>query len=86
MKKVLYYENRKSGPVLFDASTPELEMMAFYNLFIVLDEQWEVYFNLNENQQKLYDKAKMGSYYDAQKLLKLRCNNEYEHWSIIAVK
>lgn len=47
MQKVLVYENRKTdGPLIWDASSPELERDAFLGLFNYLDETWEVYSDL----------------------------------------
>jgi hypothetical protein len=47
MKRVLIYENRKSSKIIYDISAPELENRAFLSLFKVLDEDWQVYSNLD---------------------------------------
>ncbi len=51
MKEILMYENRKSGTYIWDISTPELKDQAFLKLFRVLDEEWNVYFELKELKQ-----------------------------------
>lgn len=48
MKQVLIYSNRKMSPVVWDASTPELEKQAFLFLFKYLDEEWQCYGDLEE--------------------------------------
>lgn len=46
------YENRKTdGPLIWDASSPELERGAFLGLFSCLDEEWGVYSDLADLQE-----------------------------------
>jgi len=47
VKQVLIYENRKTTPLVWDVSTPELKDKAFLSLFKVLDKDWEVYGDLD---------------------------------------
>lgn len=52
MQKVLVYENRKTdGPLIWDASSPELERGAYLGLFNYLDEDWRVYSDLVNLQE-----------------------------------
>jgi len=48
--KVLKYENRKADAVLFDISTPEKEAAAYLRLFKILDEEWQCYVDLEEDE------------------------------------
>lgn len=48
VKRVLVYENRKSDPMFWDASTEALEAGAYLELFQVLDESWHVYDGLDQ--------------------------------------
>jgi len=95
MKKVLIYENRKTDPICWDASTPELENQAFLALFHLLDEEWDVYLDLKEdkqpaligqNQVALYHKAKQGDVLSCRRLLSQRLRYEYEFWQLIPVR
>jgi predicted ABC-class ATPase len=89
MKKILLYENRKSDPVAFDASTPELENTAFLKLFKLLDEDWQVYEcgDMTAIHNQWYHLAKnRGDAEAAKKLLKARRNYEYETWQMVNVE
>ena len=94
--KVLYYDNRKIDPILWDASTPEKEDAAFLALFHVLDEDWECYHDLDERegylnltdwrrQRERREKAKKGDSEAAKALLQARQDNEYESWYLFKV-
>jgi hypothetical protein len=48
--KILVYDNRKSDPEYFDASTPEKELASYLYLFQCLDSMWDVYCDLREYQ------------------------------------
>lgn len=48
MKKLLMYENRKSAPLFWDISTPELQEGAVRALFRHLDNDWRVYSGLDD--------------------------------------
>ena len=48
MRRILIYENRKTDPVFWDATTPELEAGAVLALFKHLDKDWQVYAGLTE--------------------------------------
>ena len=45
---VLIYENRKSGPMVWDISTPGKRERAYLSLFEYLDTEWQVYSDLQE--------------------------------------
>ena len=85
MDRVILYENRKSDPLVLDVSTPEKRTAAFLCLFRVLDEEWQVYSELNKREQTLYDKARGGDGSAAERLLSLRKDNEYEMWQFVTV-
>lgn len=95
MKKVLIYKNRKIDPLVWDASTPELEAEAFLALFDYLDNSWKVYDNLKENPQPdlmrgnqfaLYNAAKAGHIRACRELLSKRMHNDYEFWQLLPVE
>ncbi len=48
MKTVLVYENRKSGPIVFDVSTPELRSKAFLDMFHYMQD-WDCYDDIVDN-------------------------------------
>lgn len=54
VKRILVYSNRKADPIYFDASTEELEAGAFLALFELLDESWQCYVNLKEEEKPYY--------------------------------
>ena len=94
MKKVLVYDNRKMDPVIWDASTPELEDKALLALFKFFDE-WNFYEDLRDNPQPtligtnqygLYQKAKTGDIVACKRLLGQRKGNEYEFWQILPIQ
>lgn len=93
MKMVLIYENRKTDPVVWDASTSELEGKAFLSLFNLLDKEWRVYTDLEENPQSsmfnnqftLYNKSKEGDIRSCRALLNIRKQYEYEYWSFVRI-
>jgi len=102
MKKVLIYQNKKSDAYVWDVSTPELLDKAYWSLFKVLDEDWEVYGELQddvwdrnivntskgdwEHLKILYNKAKTGDLSNIKALLESRKSYEYEEWHITTVK
>ncbi len=47
--KVLMYENRKCDPSFYDASTPAKESAAYLRFFRHLDDDWDVYCELAED-------------------------------------
>lgn len=49
--RVLVYGNRKQDDVIYDVSTPEKEAAAFLLLFKMLDEDWEVYTDLDDVEE-----------------------------------
>ncbi|KKK58457.1 hypothetical protein LCGC14_3044260 [marine sediment metagenome] len=51
MNNIILYENRKSGPIAWDASTPEKRSRAFLELFKFLDEEWKCYHDLHGDVQ-----------------------------------
>lgn len=79
--KILIYENRKSDPTYWDASTPEKEEAALWCLFKLLDEEWECYEDLHGFHLDLYRKAKRGQFAALKQLLHVRKEYEYEHFS-----
>lgn len=76
--KILVYGNRKSDDIYYDASTPEKEDIAYLALFKILDEEWEVYADLEEAHRPYYDAARGGDAKAAKKLMYLRRRYEYE--------
>jgi hypothetical protein len=76
--KILVYGNRKTENIYYDASTPEKEEAAYLALFKILDEEWEVYVELEAAHKTLYDAAKSGDAKAAKKLIYLRRHYEYE--------
>jgi len=86
MNKVLLYENRKEDPVVWDASSPELEEKAFRSLFNKLDEEYNFYAELRKaDVNHLYKKAVKGDFKSIKKILTSRINYEYEYWSLINI-
>lgn len=49
--KILIYGNRKTDPTIYDISTPEKENAAFLLLFKMLDEDWEVYSDIEKAEK-----------------------------------
>ena len=60
--KVLKYENRKSSSTLFDISTPEKEAAGYLRLFKELDEDWQVYSDLEEDESVMCDACTEGQH------------------------
>jgi len=94
MKQVLIYENRKMDPIVWDASTPELEGKALLGLFNLMDS-WNFYEDLRDNPQpnltksnqySLYQKAKEGNVIACKQLLSQRKSYEYEFWQLLPVQ
>ena len=89
--KVLMYSNRKSDPILWDASTKEKLDAAFLALFHYLDDDWDCYYDLKNDinsdiqQHALYDEARFGNAKAAFRLLSLRISYEYESWELVNV-
>lgn len=77
---VLIYGNRKQDDEIYDISTPEKEAAAFLLLFKTLDEDWQVYGELNKREKELYKAAKAGDANAAKRLLTMRKGYEYEEW------
>lgn len=53
VSKILKYENRKSDPEYWDASTPTKEAAALKALFLLLKNDWRVYEDLEADPQPL---------------------------------
>lgn len=49
--KTLIYGNRKSDDQVYDISTPEKELAAYMLIFIELDEDWQVYSDLEDVEE-----------------------------------
>lgn len=47
--KVLIYGNRKQSDMIYDISTPEKEAAAYLDIFNMLDKDWEVYIDLEDD-------------------------------------
>ena len=45
--EILIYENRKIDPMAYDISTPEKEAAAYLAVFKMLDEEWDVYCDID---------------------------------------
>jgi hypothetical protein len=100
--KVLVYGNRKQPDVIYDISTPEKEEAAFWALFKMLDEDWQVYSELETVQPVargvvssrrnhwagLYRRAKAGECAAMKQLMKDRSDrhHEYEEFHFAEVK
>ena len=78
--RILIYGNRKQDDEIYDISTPEKEAAAFLRLFKTLDNEWQVYTELNKKEKELYRAAKNGDSNAARRLLTARKNYEYEEW------
>ena len=87
--KILVYENRKSDPVYFDASTPVKELWAYSTVFNILNE-WDCYEDLIQYtanhpkdyrtiQKQLYEKAKAGDGKAAKELITRRSKSNFEY-------
>lgn len=76
--KILVYGNRKADDTYYDVSTPGKENAAYLALFKILDEEWDVYVELETAHKPLYDAAKSGDAQAAKKLMYLRRRYEYE--------
>lgn len=76
--KVLIYGNRKQDDEMYDISTPEKEAAAYLVVFKTLDEDWQVYIEVEGKQKELYEKAKKGDSESAKKLMNQRKSYEYE--------
>ena len=50
--RVLIYGNRKQDDDIWDISTPELEEAAYRELFKTLDEYWQVYADLGDEENE----------------------------------
>jgi len=51
--RVLKYGNRKANDVVYDISTPEKLLAAYLLMFNLLNEEWEVYIDLYEDEFSL---------------------------------
>lgn len=90
--KVLIYDNRKIDPIVIDASTEEAELAAFMALFKYLNDEWQVYSDLEDigdedarhsrAQAALYKKAIDGCAKSTRALLLARRSYEYEYCSL----
>jgi len=87
MKKILFYENRKSNPIAWDASTQEQEEKAFLSLFKYLDKEWELFCDITEGPElELLKKARERDAVAAKKLLKAWQFSEYCNWHEIVIE
>ena len=96
MIEILHYDNRKIGPILWDASTPEKKANALLSLFNMLDRDWGFYDSMEERDEgisleqyrRLLDYrngARCGNANAAELLLRARRDYEYEFWMFIEV-
>ena len=86
MNKILLYENRKVGPIAWDASTDELEQRAFSELFKYLDEDWDLFDNLKKMESAVYERAKNGDIAAIRKILIDRKGWEYCNWQLVSLR
>ena len=84
--KVLVYENRKTDPIIWDASTPESQAWALRELFDMLHD-WGCYGTgeMDEDETALYEKAAAGDDVALFNFLFARRDYEYEWFEIVAV-
>ena len=81
MKKILVFTDKYESRY-YDASTPSLEELAFWNAFIYNNDN-EYYEDLESKEEKeLYTKIINGEGKLAKRLLELRRHYEYEGWTI----
>jgi len=77
--RILVYGNRKSDDTYYDISTPAKEDASYLALFKILDEEWEVYQDLETGQEALLLRARTGDANAAKRLMKARTDYEYEN-------
>ncbi|KKK59521.1 hypothetical protein LCGC14_3033560 [marine sediment metagenome] len=66
MNNIILYENRKSGPIAWDASTPKKREKALLALFKFLDEEWQCYHDLQGDVQlPMRGASSIGQYAEA---------------------
>ena len=86
MDRILLYENRKSDPIAWDASTEELMAKAFIACFNYLDKDWQLFNDLKEMESGVYEKATQGDADAARKILENRQYDEYFNWQIVTIQ
>jgi len=86
MDRILLYENRKSDPIAWDASTEELMAKAFIACFNYLDKDWQLFNDLKEMESGVYEKATQGDADAARKILENRQYDEYCSWQIVTIQ
>ena len=86
MNRILLYENRKSDPIAWDASTDELMAKAFLACFNYLDKDWNLFDDLKKMESRLYEKATQGDAVAARRILEDRQYEEYCSWQIVTIQ
>ena len=86
MNRILLYENRKSDPIAWDASTEELMAEAFLACFNYLNKDWQLFNDLKEMESGVYEKATQGDADAARKILENRQYDEYCSWQIVTIQ
>jgi len=86
MDRILLYENRKSDPIAWDASTEELMAKAFLACFNYLNKDWQLFNDLKEMESGVYEKATQGDADAARKILENRQYDEYFNWQIVTIQ